>query len=741
MEKMFYSPVDFPCVSDSVSIQSAIDSAVATDIRTVVITPKTNGGDWLLDKTVNLPEGITIIIDGAKIRSFESAFKNSNSDNPESKSLGGEQSEIFIVGVRGAALISENGEPQIYLSNVKEYKISGITFVGGGLKLNFVRYGRVEKIRFENSDYGVLLTEGCNNNIIENIYANSKGYAVEFSGKDSYMFGRGLEIAETIVSRVESKSSTAVALSSGPCETYNIIIKDIVCHTDAPAVIIGDESDTFIPLDITVRRVKSKKTALKIKYSCDGFFSSDLFGEIEVVADMTRSFIDKKSDGDVALPEFDEWYAENYIIPDERFSSESDSETIQNALNFAIKEKKALIIPRYNSCKNSTLWELDKAIKVNSGAKIFFLNSHLRLQDYSYDNAFDIENASDITLVGVGNSVIDGGIHNGLTERNSQKFGMDIRKNASFYICESEKITIEGIHIKNSRWNSLYFSDVKDVKVKNITFTVHPLTPDLGGAVITGKSSGLLFENINGIVGDELIIVAENENKFYSVNEDDITENLTIRNISVNVSRRSVLRLICHDGRKIKDVVVDSVLDPSLPEEKKLPWSAVSIGSYNGAINRSCTTEELSNILIRDVYSRGDRIVELCQNSSNVTCENLHGFGSVAFVVQSTHFANSDNLYLNGAFFRCIQGSRYMRGTATSTITDKKKYIGSTASLVNFTTRNALFENVFVDKNGDAFRLMGGGKLEVNNFSINEVGRNLVIKDDKSEIIIKSSQS
>ena len=350
-----------------------------------------------------------------------------------------------------------------------------------------------------------------------------------------------------------------------------------------------------------------------------------------------------------------------------------------------------------------------------------------------------MQNAHNVLISGIGNAEIDGGVFNGLTERQSENFGIDIRKNAIIFAKNSTSFILDGIKIKRSRWHSLYFSDSSDITVKNVTFSVYPLYPDLGGAVLTGKAKNVTFDNISGIVGDELITVAMQEGKYYSECEDDSVENLIIKNISVNVSRKSVLRLICHDGRRIKGVKVDCVLDPSLPEEKKLPWSAISIGGYNGAVKRSCTENELSDIIVRDVYSRGDRIIEVCGSSSEVKCENLHGFGSVAYALQSTDFAHSEGLHLNGVFFRCIQGSRYMRGTATSTITDKKKYIGTTAALKGFTSR-VIMENVFTDKNGDAFIMNGGGSLEVKNFFINEIGRQLVITDGKSNVVINGEK-
>ena len=209
-----------------------------------------------------------------------------------------------------------------------------------------------------------------------------------------------------------------------------------------------------------------------------------------------------------------------------------------------------------------------------------------------------------------------------------------------------------------------------------------------------------------------------------------------IRNLSVNVSRCTVLRMICHDGHQIQRIRAEGILDPSLPEEKKLPWSAISVGSVLQSTRHLCRREDLSDLVLRDVYSRADRILELGGNSSNVTFCNAHGFGSCDYLIQTRIQADSEKFYGNALFFRCIQGSRYMRGTATSSITDKNKYIGHSVFLENFTSTDTVLENLFVEKNGEAFKLTGGGTVEVRNFQIQEWGRSLALCSPNSTLIL-----
>ena len=152
MDKIYISPLAFTG-SDSACIQAAVDEAVKTDIRVVVIPRKET--PWVLEETVLLPGDVTVILDGAEVVSAGVAFQNTNADDPSTKSLGGEQYEIYIIGVNGAVLTGTGDAPQIYLSNVKGYRIAGLTFQGGdGLKLHYARYGKAQKLRFAGSACG-----------------------------------------------------------------------------------------------------------------------------------------------------------------------------------------------------------------------------------------------------------------------------------------------------------------------------------------------------------------------------------------------------------------------------------------------------------------------------------------------------------------------------------------------------------------------------------------------------------
>lgn len=742
MEKLYYSPCDFVGSSDTAAIQAAVDAAVATGIRVVVIPKKADGSAWHLEETITFDGNITIFLDGSTIQTDRVAFMNSNALDMTTKALGGEQYQIYIVGREKATIVSDYDVPQIYLSNVRGYQIAGITFRGGaGVKLNFARHGKVQNLKFRGSTYGLRLSEGCNNNIIEDICAVTENEAVYFQGVESPMFGRGLEMAETIVSRVGARTAgaPAVKICTGPCETYNLIIRDITSLTEgATALQLGAPEDTQNMVEISVRGISSQGAAVKTCGICDGLYIANAHGALELDTENVRLFVDETQEAPVVTPQFPEAAVPAaYITPnDPAYYGETDAETLQNAANAAAAQGAMLLIPRWNARTESTIWNIEKAVKLPSNTTIGLLGTHLRQADFCYDNLFAAEDSENITILGIGDAIIDGGLHNQLKMRNAEKYGMNIRVNATLRFRNVKNLVIENVQMKWTRWYSVYCEFCQDVRLSNIDFEDHPVLPDLGGIRVHSGCSNFLIENLTGTVGDDLVHIEALEGDGVCGDRSVDIHSIHARNLNVNRSSRLVTRILCHDGRKIRNVVVEAVLDPSLPEDKRVPWTSVAVGTIQLSTTRLCECDELQDILVRDIHSRASSVLELGGNSSNVTLINAHGFGSVDRVLSSRLWSNPKNLKGSALFFRCIQGSPYMRGTATSTITDPKKYRGSTAILKNCKATDILLENIFVEKCGTGIVMSGGCSIEIKNLNIGELGRNLTSCDADSTLII-----
>ena len=126
----------------------------------------------------------------------------------------------------------------------------------------------------------------------------------------------------------------------------------------------------------------------------------------------------------------------NYVTPNDKgIMGKSDSESIQNAVNYAVDSGlKKVVIPRINQRTGESIWNIEKSIILVSGIEIILDNCKLRQADGVFDNVFrshlvneDAREPSaqlcDVRIVGKGNAVIDGGVHNGITESGYHRNG------------------------------------------------------------------------------------------------------------------------------------------------------------------------------------------------------------------------------------------------------------------------------------------------------------------------------
>ena len=117
--------------------------------------------------------------------------------------------------------------------------------------------------------------------------------------------------------------------------------------------------------------------------------------------------------------------------------AQDDAQTIQNAIAAAETDGcRKVVIPRYNLRAKTTQWRIDRAIRIPSDFTVILDNCYMVLETGIYDHMFtnsmahSPENQTmeaeqhDITLIGEGNVILDGGVHNHLMEKTSNRYGM-----------------------------------------------------------------------------------------------------------------------------------------------------------------------------------------------------------------------------------------------------------------------------------------------------------------------------
>lgn len=250
MYKPLISPNDAVCKSssDSQAIQNAVDLAVQSGVRRVVIprvNARTGQAEWRVDRAVLLPSNIEIVLDNCLIRqedgSMDNVFRNANVYTALGTSSEGEQENIVIRGV-GTAVIDggtpngltestslKEGRPHIIwnntilLHNVRNFVLENFTIRNQrwwAINLIFARDGRLSNLTFQAMDNipnqdGIDLRVGCHDILIENVFGQGGDDLIALSGFAGFevtpQFGvadRDRDIYNVIVRNVVGTSVT-----------------------------------------------------------------------------------------------------------------------------------------------------------------------------------------------------------------------------------------------------------------------------------------------------------------------------------------------------------------------------------------------------------------------------------------------------------------------------------------------------------------------------------------------------
>ncbi len=765
-EKLFFSPGEFPG-EDTQALQAAVDAAKKADVCVVAVQPKADGTPWHLKAPVKLPEGFTVIVDGAILEAEDTAFVNSNAG--VQRNLGGEQNKIFILGRHGGVIRGLGRKPQIRLSNVRDCRIADLAFEGGsGVSLEYVQYSKLQQLKFMGSTYGVTLAEGCNNIILESILAETEQEAVLARGGSGFVMGREPAICNSILCRIQAKTrgASAVSLQAGENPLYNIVLRDVTDDTTQGehTVVIGAAGDPGQIRDITVRGVKSQRNAVYTAAACDGMFYSNLHcvpgaSALVTAFENTRQLLEEET-MQIVLPQFPEEKPDRPFVtpnaPD--CMGSSDSESIQKAVDAAAAQGLGLVvIPRWNVRRQKALWELDKAVKVPSNMTIVFLHAYLRQADFCYENmfinsrAYDSEGRCtaheehDLTFSGIGDAVLDGGIHNGLLEKNCNLYGFpDKRFNATVLFNNVRNLVLENFQFRQSRWYGTYFIHCDTCRISNIDFDYWEDCCNRDGVDVRSGCHNFLIENITGTTGDDTVALNnlgnDGNDGRYVEGKDPDTLNMVIRNVKSDAGRWFNVRVLCQDRHLEQNFTIDTVMDVSKPENQKGVNAVVMIGSHEYFYKIPCELGDLAHLTIRDVYSRSPKCVSFGGCGEDVSVSNIHVYGDGICAVSTHKEAKLKDIRVSGVFYKRDHLRLKLADTADTNLEGTKAYEGTVVDFVNLQTDSVSVRHVYADAARMGIRLTGSAKVAVEDFQIRELADRLGLCGGDCELTVNAKR-
>lgn len=313
----------------------------------------------------------------------------------------------------------------------------------------------------------------------------------------------------------------------------------------------------------------------------------------------------------------------------------TDSEAIRMAVNAAMERGLHRVrIPSFNPRTGNEIYEIESAILLPSDFEILLDNCTLRQADGIFDNVFRTENTykeetatqatrqRNIHIRGEGHAVIDGGNHNGLTERTSLRDGRPhIMANNMILLTNVEDFSITGITFREMRWWAIDLIFAARGLLSDLTFLASDRVPNQDGIDLRVGCRRITIQNIYGLSGDDLIALSGfcGFEKRYGLWVEGLSPDIayvSIRNVIGSSVTKAVVALRNHDGIKLHDVDIDGVMDTS-EDGKSTPYAIVRIGQKTyGSIGFS-TLSDTSRISVRNIHAYcGDAIM------INVTLEN-----------------------------------------------------------------------------------------------------------------------
>jgi len=255
---------------DSDAIQAAVDKAAELGINAVMI-PRHNDAagknEWIITKTILLPDGMTVVLDNCYIRLHDGAycrvFENSLCTTEKGGTLDGIQYDIKIVG-RGHAVIDGGKHNGLYqdtqfkyglpgieenctllFRNVRKFEVSNFRIINQrwhGLYFICCRDGKIADMDFE-SEYdipdrvAITVGRGCSNFIIEKITGRVDDDFIRLMATgdrvqaQNNVIGIEPDIHDIIIDRIECNPYTAALVkicAYDGCKIYNVNVTNVI---------------------------------------------------------------------------------------------------------------------------------------------------------------------------------------------------------------------------------------------------------------------------------------------------------------------------------------------------------------------------------------------------------------------------------------------------------------------------------------------------------------------------------
>ncbi len=319
---------------------------------------------------------------------------------------------------------------------------------------------------------------------------------------------------------------------------------------------------------------------------------------------------------------------ENEIIP-EPVPVINDSPVIQALIdNAKAAGQTQVTIPEVNPRDGSSVWVIGEAIELPSDMTIYINNCTLRLADGVYCNIFCNETAyyetltvaqeqQNIKIIGLGNAMLDGGNHNGLTEATSETNGLPhIIYNTLVFMRNVNNLEIRDLKTKDSRWWTFTNIFCRNGLITNIDFDCRNNVPNQDGVDLRIGCNNFTISNLTGDTGDDSValtaLLHNFDTKWMVEGKDTDIHDVQIYNINTRVmGGHHIVRLLMQDGNKIYNIDIENIHDATIEEGGPSVAAAVKLGDTNYATVKQAVAGDMYNVSINHVITRAQMAIKV----------------------------------------------------------------------------------------------------------------------------------
>ena len=317
-----------------------------------------------------------------------------------------------------------------------------------------------------------------------------------------------------------------------------------------------------------------------------------------------------------------------------------DSVYIQGLIDSAVSGAdgiKSVTIPRVNpnDPKGGSVYTLSHAIELPSNTTVKLDNCTLRLNDGVLCNIFVSQGCYDasmtsaqelrnISVIGIGNAVLDGGTHNGVTEKaSSSPDGFStVRYNTSIHFRNVNGFTVSGITVKEPRYWGMTFIYCRYGTISDIHFDCSNDAPNQDGIDLRLGCNNIDISRITGVTGDDVVALTAlsgaTDTWFKVQGKESDIHDVTISDIKASCKGgHGIVRLLCHHGNKVYNVDIKNVEDTGTNHVQ----GVIRIGDNNYAgSGNAMKYGDIHSVTVDGVISNG----KLAINAPNINVTTAH---------------------------------------------------------------------------------------------------------------------